>query len=639
MVAKRIGAKSSRQSQPSIAGPRFRLADVLAAFDEPPAPMRKRNLEIPKPPPGVMPDGVKQPQMAMDWAGNIPGYLNNIAGVSQFGLYFPGYPYLSELAQRSEYRQPVETTANELTRKWIILKSKGRGDKTKRIQELTDDIERFRLRALFRQAAIHDGQFGLALMFISLKGHEDHSLPLKLDSAGIEKDSLIGFKLIEPMWATPLVWNSIDPTADYFYRPERWMCLGQETHADRLLTFIARPVPEIIKPAYNFGGISLSQLIQPYVDRWLKTVDGVNRLITNFSILFLQTDMAQQLANAANLKNRIALFQKTRDNQGVFVTDKDRENLQQLAVPLSGLSELQAQAQEHMAAPTHLPLPVLTGITPAGLNASSEGDIEIFHDWIHSLQEAFFRENLDRALHILMFNRWGEIDEDIVADFTPLKQIDSEAESRIRKTTAEAGIGYIDAGVISPLEERQRLALDKESGYINLDANALPEPPDLEGEGEQSEGEAGLGDDEPEAAADAAAWSEGDHPRDNAGKFGSGGGGGSSSSEGASLPPAKFSREPNGEFQAVFKFEAGEGGLNVSDTGMVRSAYLPESERGKGLGKQMYIAAQKQLQKHGVTLRSSAVDMTESAVKLWEGMVKQGIAEKVGKGYRMLPIE
>ena len=44
--------------------------------------------------------------MAMDDAGPYPygGYLNTqtVAGQLQFGLYFPGYPYLAELAQRTE---------------------------------------------------------------------------------------------------------------------------------------------------------------------------------------------------------------------------------------------------------------------------------------------------------------------------------------------------------------------------------------------------------------------------------------------------------------------------------------------------------------------------------------------------------
>jgi hypothetical protein len=67
---------------------------------------------------------------------------------------------------------------------------------------------------------------------------------------------------------------------------------------------------------------------------------------------------------------RAQLFNMMRDNRGVMMLDKDSEEFFQHNTPLSSLTELQAQAQEHMAAPTHIPLVKLTGVTPAGLNAS-----------------------------------------------------------------------------------------------------------------------------------------------------------------------------------------------------------------------------------------------------------------------------
>jgi phage-related protein (TIGR01555 family) len=448
----------------------------------------RRKLTLPKLPKGVtLPAAVERNKMAMDagvtafddGSGGF-GFLNSQmpGGIGQFGLYFPGYPYLAELAQRTEYRQPVETVAKEMTRKWIVLKSKGSGDKTKRIEELTQDFEDFKLQAIFRKAIEHDGFYGLGHVFMDFDGATgtDHGVPLEIDKNTIPKGSLRGFLNIEPMWTTPLVWNSTDPTAPNFYKPDSWMVLGRETHQSRMLRFVSREVPDIIKPAYNFGGISLSQLIDPYVARWLRTVGGVNQLINNFSILNLRADLSSLLSGgpSTELTKRMQFFTITRDNQGFFMSDKENEELTQLAVPLSGLSELQAQAQEHMAAPTHLPLVVLTGITPSGLNASSEEEIEVFHDWNHAMQEAVFTDNLKKTLHILQLNRYGDVDDDIVTDFVPLKELVGEAAARVRKMASEAGVAYIDAGVIDASEERQRLMSDPESGYNNLSGTEAP---------------------------------------------------------------------------------------------------------------------------------------------------------------------
>ena len=265
----------------------------------------------------ALPAGVKRADMAMDDAGGggFPnlGYLN--AGTVAFGLYFPGYPWLAELAQRSEYRQPTETTAKELTRKWITFKSKGTSDKTEKIRQIENAFTEFNVREVFRKAATHDGFYGVGHVYVDIRG-ADKTLPLIIEAETLPKDSLLGFKNIEPVWCTPLVWNSTDPTAPDFYKPTAWMVLGQRIDASRMMQFISREVPDIIKPAYNFGGISLTQLISPYVDRWLRTADAVNRLICNFSIIFLQMDMtaALQEGNNQGVLARIRNFTKTRDN-------------------------------------------------------------------------------------------------------------------------------------------------------------------------------------------------------------------------------------------------------------------------------------------------------------------------------------
>ena len=75
-----------------------------------------------------------------------------------------------------------------------------------------------------------------------------------------------------------------------------------------------------------------------------------------------------------------------------------------------------------------------------------------------------------------------------------LKELDGKAAAEVRKTAADAGVAYIGAGVISPEEERERLAADPESGYVNLDVEDVPPKPleqgaegdgDDEGDGEE----------------------------------------------------------------------------------------------------------------------------------------------------------
>lgn len=442
----------------------------------------KFDVKPPTLPPGVVPTNLKKHPdfMAMDSQQVAP--LFSWAGQFCAGLGFPGYTYLSELCQRSEYRSPSETIANEMTRKWIKLKGTGDGDKTDRIEQLEALMKDLGLRESFRRIAEQDGFFGRSQLYVAIKGQENkRDLPLLIKPETIARDSLLGFRPVEAIWTTPYMYNSVDPTEPDFYKPSAWFILGRRTHASRLMTFVSREVPDILKPAYNFGGLPMTQLMIPYVTQWLRTRDSVSDLIHNFSVMVLSTNMQATLAGdgSEDVFKRIALFNQTRDNRGLMTLDKDSEELTNVATPLSGLSELQAQAQEHMASPSHIPLVKLLGITPSGLNASSEGEIKVFYDYVRAQQENLFSKHLDQVLDIMQLSLFGTIDDEIDYEYVPLDELDGEALARNRKADADSGVAYINAGVVSPDEERERLAADPNSGYNNLTGPA-PEPPEPE---------------------------------------------------------------------------------------------------------------------------------------------------------------
>lgn len=701
---------------------------------------RKASTAIWQPPmlmPGVVPEGHKS-AIAMDSAcGPSYQYLN--AGMYATNIQpFPGYQNLAALATRPEYRAFASTLSTEITREWIEITSK---DRTKakeladKIKELEEACEYFNLRHVFRQGAEHETLFGRAQISINIKGADD-STPLILDPRTIKQGSLRDFTAIEPMWTSPSVYNAIDPTAPDFYKPSSWWVLGRDVHASRLLTIITRPLPDMLKPAYNFSGMSLSQLAQPYVENWLRTRQAVADLVDKFSRTFLQTNMAQVLngSDGGDVFDRVEMYVNMQSNLGMGVLDKETEDILQVNTPLSGLSELQAQSQEHLcvaagtmvetergqvaienimagdkvltrngyapvewsgvtgmssrlieisadgsillvteehpiwteekqdfvpaknvspltrlrksrgwgsmaslshgeegygalqrpgitetqrpegccieccgkptlgqshqegmsitememvtitrskisrcspeqsttesmgqkascctckqrintassvgdhmkrcgltelntvaqpAKPEHgseeirtegvrvmslkneievynlkvadgylpefyangilvhncsvsrIPTMILTGISPSGLNASSEGEIRAFYDWIAATQEAFYQQPIDTCLKVIQLHLWGEIDESITFKFKSLWQTSALEESTIRLNRANETQIYITHGVIDGQEARQQLADDPDSGWDNIDGELEIVGPDLFGD-------------------------------------------------------------------------------------------------------------------------------------------------------------
>lgn len=427
--------------------------------------------------PGVLPKGTEKAPIAMD--ASPYDFARAAYSTVDGSMGFPGYSYLAMLATRAEFRAFAAALSTEITREWLKLTSSdtaGEGVSAK-ITKLEQEFKRLNVQQVIQRAAENDSYFGRGQIFLEIDGAK-RDTPLILSEKTIALGSLKRIKSIEPMWTTPNAYNALDPAAPDFYKPTTWFMLGQEVHASRLLTIVTRELPDMLKPAYNFSGMSLSQLAEPYVDNWLRTRQSVSDLIANFSITAMKTSMDQVLQGgddagdaAADLVNRAKLFTLMRNNQGLMLLDKDREELVQLNVPLSGLHELQAQAQEQMCAVSRLPAVILTGISPSGFGNLAEGEMQAHYDNTSAQQEAYWRDPIDIILKVAQLSLFGSIDPNIGFEFNPLYQMTQKELAEIRKSNADTATAYINGAVIDPSEERERLARDPESGYQGLDTS------------------------------------------------------------------------------------------------------------------------------------------------------------------------
>lgn len=463
-------------------------------------------IQAPALPAGVVPQGATH-AIAQDSCQSIYDYADQGYGGVSFAGSFPGYPALAAMSQSSDYRSVAETTATEMTREWgrfkiddadtvdddeltdrelaLLEKDKEAQHRVRleKINALTDAFKLHDIRTLVRKAIEVEYGMGRAQIYIDL-GASNDSLPFVMDERGVKKDALKGFQLIEPMWSTPSAYNANDPTKPDFYVPNKWFVLGREVHSDRLMTLIMRPVPDMLKPAYNFGGISMFQLMKPYVERYQRTADSVAEMVKAFSLTMLSTDMSGILADGesdASLWLRAGLFNRFKDNSGMMLLDKESEEISQINTPLSGLPELLTKSQEQMAAPSHTPLVKLLGVTPSGLNASSDGEIRVYYDFIAAQQEAHLRPILDKISALMQLSLFGEVDNAIVWEFNPLYQLDAKELAEVQEIKSRTTSALIDRGVISAEEARQALSSDENSPYSGIDVDDVPEAPNMGG--------------------------------------------------------------------------------------------------------------------------------------------------------------
>jgi hypothetical protein len=133
-----------------------------------------------------------------------------------------------------------------------------------------------------------------------------------------------------------------------------WYVMGRMVHASRMKQLVLYSVPDMLKPSYNFGGLSLIQMMLPYVMNWESVRDDIPRIIMSFRTYVWKTDMETYLQDKSQFDKRLDTLVYGKNNHGVLAIGKDLETLTQMNTALTGLNDLLVQQQKLLCMPSVL---------------------------------------------------------------------------------------------------------------------------------------------------------------------------------------------------------------------------------------------------------------------------------------------
>ena len=417
------------------------------------------------------PQGVREQfNLAFDAAGGFTGVFNTLnshthdLGQAQFNA-FMGYGALMNVAQNGMIRACVQTVADDITKKWIAIVGGEEEDK-ERVDELTDLIKQYRLQAVFHEAVTMVGYYGGAFLFIDTgAADEDLALPLAVteNSAELNSDTELSFRVVDPCNVTPCQYNCDNPLAADYMKPRMWYVLGRRVHASRLLALYDNEPTTLLKPAYNFLGIPRAQILWDYVMHWNEARTYTNDLLKKISLLVVKTDTDQIFAMQDGIRMfdlKIAALQRFRDNNSIYVCDKEREDVSNVQTSLAGATDIVRQSLENVAAINRTPAVKLLGISPSGFNATGESDITNYYDHIRSQQE-LYRRHIERCINIIQLVHYGNIDPTVTFEFEELSAENDNTKATTAATRMQMLLAAQQNQVLSAQEVRDAIRNDK----------------------------------------------------------------------------------------------------------------------------------------------------------------------------------
>ncbi len=185
---------------------------------------------------------------------------------------------------------------------------------------------------------------------------------------------------------------------------------------------------------------------------------------------------------------RLNMMDMGRSVARALVLDEDGEEFTRQNYSWTGIKDPYEMLILRLASAARMPVTVLMGQSPAGMNATGESDIRWFYDTIRSSQENIVQPRLEYVLRLIMLAKdgptGGQVPESWSVSFPSLWQPTPLEQADIELKTAQKDEIEIRSGVVTPEEvavSRHTADGFKTDTTINLDERrALLTPGDLD---------------------------------------------------------------------------------------------------------------------------------------------------------------
>lgn len=360
--------------------------------------------------------------------------------------------------------------------------------------------------ALWEALAYERGYGGGAIFLGANDGSTDLAKPLNMDRIR----EFEWLTVLEPRELTPFSYYA-DPMKPKFGKPEIYQLnpdgmsssnpvrseysAPRNIHESRLIVFPGIRVTRRNLSSTHGWGDSILTRVLPVLRDFNVGFNSAAILLNDFAqAVFKMRGLAELVAMDnrqadKTVAARMAAVELSRSTARAILIDAEGEEFERKQTPLSGLPELLDRFANRLAAAADMPLTLLMGQSPAGLNATGESDIRFFYDRIAAAQKRKLKGPIERVCQMLMRVE-GEEPDSWSVNFHPLWQPTENEQATARKTQAETDAIYIANEVLHPEEVAlSRFGGEEFSFETQVDFDARAELDKMEAEQKAAEAE------------------------------------------------------------------------------------------------------------------------------------------------------
>lgn len=432
---------------------------------------RKRNT----PPPGGRPERAALPAVLTADAFSNP--LFRLGYGSQSPLEATEYPLtrmtgnyaLLNSLYRSSWivQNVVGIIPDDMVRKWFVLTGAVEPEAMRRFQQAQEDTA---LRESVNEGLRWGRLYGGAAGLIMLRGQEG-MLDRPLDLESILPGTFQGLYILDR-------WCGITPEMGLVYDgrgrmvPEYYAITGEggitvaRVHHSRIIRFLGRELPYLERVAELYWGESEVEALYQDVVKHNNVAANMAALTFRANVDTMEVASLDQLFSLGSGEmqrrfwNTMQAQSVMQSNFGLRLVNKG-DQIKNTQYAFTGLDEVHEAMCLDLCGASRIPMTKLFGRSPAGMDATGEGDLQNYYDYVDTLRESKLRPILQQLLPVLAMSAWGCVPEGLDITFPPLWAPKADEMAKIAQDKAETIVTVFQAGLLqadTAQKELKRLA-------------------------------------------------------------------------------------------------------------------------------------------------------------------------------------
>lgn len=289
---------------------------------------------------------------------------------------------------------------------------------------------------------------------------DGRSLDLPIDTSRIA--SVRALVHLESQYLLPSRWDD-DPLSPSFGKVLLWRTtptgtgsIATDIHRDRLLIYPGIETTAQVRRERQGWGDSIFFRLWRTLQQWGAAVEGVGVLLGDKSKILKMRGLAELLGanDRSVVESRASALFDLLATYGIGIIDAD-ESLDRFEASLTGVPDTLDRLTSRLAAAAGIPVTVLLGEAPAGLNATGDADVRNYYDRLAADRTSKIVPLVEKVTKLILLSKTGPtqgVEPPMwSASFAPLwqptpsEQADIEAkQATTDKTLVESKIRSVD---------------------------------------------------------------------------------------------------------------------------------------------------------------------------------------------------